>query len=489
MKEESLVFGRTPAQAAAAVLVVVTLFRLCYATWLPMLPDETYYFQWSRHLDASYFSKGPAVAYTIWAGTKLFGATALGVRFFAVLLSAGTAWQLFLLARRWYGDLAGLVAVLLAGVVPLYAVGAVVMTIDPLSAFFWVWAANFFSSALEKNRKRDWILTGFAVGSGFLAKYLNALELVAFACFLLAVPARRPLLRQVGFGSMLAVTLVCISPVLWWNQRHHWISAGQLGDRGHVHESGFHAATLLDFLATQGVVVSPILFLIFLGIAAGAIFRWVKGRLESEGDLLLLFLFLSVFLFYVVVALHIHCEANWPAVSYFSVIALLAGRWVRGSFMAVGRGLVVAGFILGWTLTIALHDTAVLHLPPKIDPMTRTAGWSEVAAEFAQLQRYQQADVLVADAYKEASVLSFVLPDRPFIYVLPHAPPANQYDLWPSFPTAAPHRILWLTEQTSPHKMAGRFRSITPVESIQVWYGGMLLRHYRVYLCQNPAGP
>ena len=489
MKEESHVFGRTPGQAAAAVILVITLFRLYYATWLPMLPDETYYFQWSRHLDASYFSKGPAVAYTIWLGTKLFGATNLGVRFFAVMLSAGTAWQLFLLARRWYSDMAGLVAVLIAGVIPLYAVGAVVMTIDPLSAFFWVWAANFFSSAMKGNRMSDWILAGFAVGSGFLAKYLNALELVAFACFVLAVPARRQLLRQAGFWSMLAVTLVCISPVLWWNQRHAWISAGQLGDRGHVHESGFHAATLLDFLSMQSIVVSPLIFVILIGIAVMAIVRWTKDRMANEGDLLLLFLFLSVFLFYLVVALHIRCEANWPAVSYLSLIALLAGRWVNGSFTTAGRGLIAAGFVLGWVLTVALHDTAVLHLPPHVDPMTRTAGWSGLAADFDQLRQQQQADVLVADAYKEASVISFALPTRPFIYVLPHSPPANQFDFWPSFPTAAPHRILWLTTQGSSRKMEGKFRSITPVESIQVWYRGQLLRNYHVYLCLNPGRP
>src|ERR1700729_917369 len=88
-------FGLSPAAAAILVIAVTTAFRLFYCVWLPMLPDETYYFQWSRHLDASYFSKGPAVAYTIWAGTHIFGGNNLGVRFFAVMLSAGTAWQMF----------------------------------------------------------------------------------------------------------------------------------------------------------------------------------------------------------------------------------------------------------------------------------------------------------------------------------------------------------------------------------------------------------
>src|SRR5271170_5993267 len=147
--------GLAPATAAILVIAVATLFRLGYSVWLPLLPDEAYYYQWAHHLDASYFSKGPAVAYTIWAGTAIFGGNNLGVRFFAVMLSAGTAWQLFLLARRWYDETTALIAVLITNVVPIYAVGAVVMTIDPLSVFFWVWAAYLFSRAVQDGRLID----------------------------------------------------------------------------------------------------------------------------------------------------------------------------------------------------------------------------------------------------------------------------------------------------------------------------------------------
>src|SRR5271163_689363 len=96
--------GLSPVLAVVLLLGVVTLFRFFYCTWLPILPDEAYYFQWSRHLDASYYSKGPAIAYTIALGTALFGENNFGIRFFAVLLSAGTAWQLFLLACLWYDE-------------------------------------------------------------------------------------------------------------------------------------------------------------------------------------------------------------------------------------------------------------------------------------------------------------------------------------------------------------------------------------------------
>ena len=307
--------GLTPAWAAGLLIAAATLVRFFLTGWLPLLPDEAYYWQWSRHLDASYISKGPGVAYTIAAGTALFGANNFGIRFFAVALSAGTAWQVFLLARRWYDEVTGLIAVLLVSVVPLYAVGAIVMTIDPLSAFFWVWAANLFSSAITHGRWRDWLLTGFAVGCGFLGKYLNALELLAFLVFLLALPRRRQWLAQSRFWAMLGVAVFCTLPVVWWNARHGWTTAGQLQHRGGL-DGPFtlHLSTVLDFLGLQAVMVSPFLFFALLVLAVMLIAAWARGRTPAEGDLLLLILFLSVFGFYAVLALHLRDEPNWPAV-------------------------------------------------------------------------------------------------------------------------------------------------------------------------------
>ena len=480
--------GLSAAQAAIAIIAVATLFRFFYATWLPMLPDETYYFQWSRHLDASYFSKGPAVAYTIWAGTKLLGDNSIGVRFFAVLLSAGTAWQLFLLARRWFDDATGLIAVLIAGVIPLYAVGAVLMTIDPLSAFFWVWAANFFSRAVQENRLIDWIGAGFAVGSGFLAKYLNALELIAFLSFVLA-PARRGLLRQRGFWLMLLTAVICTLPVVWWNGQHGWASAEQLGKRGHLDEHGhFQLHTFINFLGNQAGVVSPLLFLALLAAAFNAFkVPWLNQEIgENEGIRLLLALFLVVFLFYTAMSFHIRCEPNWPAVSYLSLIVLLAAfarTWLNSPG---GRIFLCAAFLLGWAETFLLHNTALLPLPKRIDPLERVAGWSSLAGETDRLQKEQHADVLLADGYKEASVISFNLPGKRFVYVMRHDPPANQYDYWPWFSQSEAHRVLWVTDDKSLPEVRLYFARAQPVESVQILFRGQPLRTYRIYLCEAP---
>ena len=485
--------GMSPPVAALLLIGVTTVFRLFYATWLPILPDETYYLQWARHLDASYLSKGPGVAYAIAVGTGFFGANNFGVRFFAVLLSAGTAWQIFQLARRWYDDVTALMAVLVAAVVPLYVLGAVIMTIDPLSAFFWLWAANFFSRALKKRGVTNWVMAGFAVGCGFLAKYLNALELVSFLIFLCAVPARQKYLRRRGFWLMLLTTLVCTLPVLCWNWQHDWIGFGNLMNRGHLgsHEPfKLNPSTFLEFVRMQAVVMSPLLFVAMMASVGICLARKFSRRNSSlnEGEILLFLLFAPVFLMYAVLSWHVHCEPNWPAVSYLTLIVILASHWRKLLLVRKAtQPFIIMAYGFAWLQTLLLQDTSWLPLPAKSDPMSRVVGWKVIAVHLDELREREHADVLIADAYKEASVFSYHLPHQNFIFTLRHTPPANQYDLWPTYPTN--QRALWITGEPTPAALQGEFNSITWLERDIVYFRGKRLREYDVYLCENKPQP
>ena len=104
--------------------------------------DEAHYWMWSQRLAPAYFSKGPGVAFAIRASTMIFGSNEFGVRFFSPLLGAGTSLLLFYLGRRMFNASAALGAVIGLNATPIFNLGAFLMTIDPLSLFFWV-AAMF----------------------------------------------------------------------------------------------------------------------------------------------------------------------------------------------------------------------------------------------------------------------------------------------------------------------------------------------------------
>ena len=155
--QNSLVWGMRPYNRLARGGIGDVVSILVHVPLRPV-PDEAYFWVWSKHFALCYRDKGPLVAWTIALGTRLFGDTVLGVRFFAVLLSAATAFQLFQLARRLYDDRAALWCLVVAASIPLFAIGAILMTIDPLSVFFRAWGANLSWRAYDTGRMRSWLL-------------------------------------------------------------------------------------------------------------------------------------------------------------------------------------------------------------------------------------------------------------------------------------------------------------------------------------------
>src|SRR5437763_14186160 len=157
--------------------------------------DEAHYWMWSERLAPAYFSKGPGIAFAIRVGTALFGANEFGVRFFSPVLAAGTSLLLFYFARHLFGPTAGLWAVIGLNATPIFNIGAVLMTIDALSIFFWVTAMFMFWLALESVERCQgwwyWTITGLLIGLGFLCKYTNAFEIVSVLVVLALVPRLR----------------------------------------------------------------------------------------------------------------------------------------------------------------------------------------------------------------------------------------------------------------------------------------------------------
>ncbi|MFN5154505.1 MAG: glycosyl transferase, partial [Gemmatimonadota bacterium] len=50
-------------------LLGILLLRLIFAATVPLVPDEAYYWTWSRHLAGGYFDHPPMIAWLIAGGT------------------------------------------------------------------------------------------------------------------------------------------------------------------------------------------------------------------------------------------------------------------------------------------------------------------------------------------------------------------------------------------------------------------------------------
>ena len=494
------------------LVVLVTLFRFWYATHLELIGDEAYYWYCSHHLDWSFFDKGPGAAVTIFLSRHLFGDTVLGVRFFAVLLSAGTGMGLFILARMLYGEKVAFWTLIVALVMPLYAVGSILMTIDPLSIFFWTMAAVAFWRAKENQNLLLWILAGGFVGLGMLAKYTNMVELLCFALFCLWSPKQRHQLRRAPFFIMVSTAVAFSLPMILWNYQHHWIGVMHLLQRGDLNKS-WHItpSELLVFIGAQAGVISP---LIFLGVMVSVF--WGQTRVEKQEETRFLqSLFLPLFGLYTLLSLNKAAEPNWPAPCYLAGIILLVGNWdaLKKKIPWVKK-CVLAAFLLAALETIMLHDTFWLHLPTPasckaceaswiekmisayhdlgaLDPLDRAHGAESIARHAEKLAYQQGVDFFISDNYQTASLLSFYLKGHPDTYEPAFDHVKDQFSFWPNyrdqFPVGSKGLFIYLWRYP-PRELRDDFLTIQPLDEAYSTYGDRPLKKYYYSICEGLKG-
>jgi hypothetical protein len=440
----------TPRRFLTLFLGALTVLRLILAGQVELTPDESYYFQWSQHLDLSYYSKGPGIALAMWPGTHIFGATEFGVRVLVPLLSLGTSLLAAGLARRLYGESIAVWTVVLMNCTPIFNAGSLLMTIDPLSIFFWMAALYTAWLALEKSPafSKWWPLTGALIGLGFLAKYTNAMQLLSIVLLLALTPKYRRELRQPGFFAMLGVFLLFTIPVLVWNARYGWVTLHHLGERGGLSEGPrFRPGDFFIYLGLHLGVYSPLIFAAMLG-AIG--WSWRKAALHFKPRFLLAFS-LPLLVMYFGLALKRAGEPNWTAPASVS-LAVLTVAWFHEltAQRKWARTYSMAALVIGATMSLLMLDTDILRsmrLPLSYDADTtaRLRGWrtSAEAIEALRLkfEREQGAPVfLIANKYGTAAGIAFYLRDKhregsghPPIYCPESATFENQFSFWPRY--------------------------------------------------------
>lgn len=447
-------------RAALGVTLAAALVRLLLAALLPLFPDETYYWEWSRRLAAGYFDHPFGIALLIRAGTSLWSAlgldvSALAVRLGPVLAGALATLAVVATARRVGGGEAALRAALVVTCLPLAAAGLVLATPDAPLLAATAGTVYFIVCALQSPSRsaasfRWWIAAGVALGLAFCSKYTAVLLPLGM---LIAVVTRRELrtrLREPGPYVAAVVAALVFLPVLLWNAQHEWVSFAFQLQHGFAASRGSALLRELDLLGGQAGLASPILFVLMV-VAVWRALRSPRDAANSGARGALAVVAVTTLAFFVYSAMRKHVEANWPAPAYIPATVLVAThpwgergrRWLRAGWMFAGA----------LALLVYLHALLpVLPIPPRRDPVAKAFGWDAVAARVvaARVSAPGPGNVLVAaDRYQDASEISFHLargrgaaagtrPDAStFAFAVNQSGRRNQYDLWPGFAAVA----------------------------------------------------
>ena len=149
---------------ALGLVAFALLLRLIYSGQVELLPEEAYYWNYSRHLDFGYLDHPPMVGWLIGAGTAAFGDTEFGVRIGALCCGVIASFFMYRLTRNLFGEPSGLAAVVLMQTLPFFFLAGMLMTPDaPLTAA-WAAALYFLERALIAGRGEAWWGAGLCLG-------------------------------------------------------------------------------------------------------------------------------------------------------------------------------------------------------------------------------------------------------------------------------------------------------------------------------------
>lgn len=458
---------------AAALILGAAAARLGYLACdcpLDLAPDEAHYWDWSRHLDWSYYSKGPLVAWLIRASVAVAGGWSravcgsemVAVRLPAIVCGALLLASLYVLTLQVYRrEWLALAVVGVASTLPIVAAGSTLMTIDAPYACCWGSALVLGHQAVFRGGRWVWPALGLVVGLGILAKYTMVLWLVSAGIFLLATPGRRALLVRPGPWVALGVATVCCLPIVIWNVRHDWVSVRHVAGQAGIRESqGIRCVGPLVFIGTQTA-----LYLVFWFVAlVRALWAHAPWREADESGRYLWFMCVPTLAVFLAFSLKTTEEPNWPVAGYLSGLVLAVGwlseelrrarRWYRRAIL-VGVGVTSCA---GVVLTLLIHrsdlvqplmawcsgpESATGPLPlRRFDPTCRLRGWRALAVAVdqvrAQLRTTGEESLIAGAGWTLPGELAFYCAEHPRVYSLGAAfgDRHSQYDLWRPNPAA-----------------------------------------------------
>lgn len=457
--------------------------RALLATLVPLLPDETYYWEWSRRLEAGYFDHPPGIALLIALGTGLGGATTLGVRLGPAIAALAThlaavGCAFHLAGGGEAGARAARRAAMLVALLPIATLGLVLATPDAalfMAAMVALLAVERALAAPLRTRASLgwWIGAGIALGAAFVAKYTAVLLPMGLVIACLVHPALRRRFAEPGPWLASLIALGMFAPVVAWNAFNNWISFRfQLGHGFTPSARGNPLSRELEMLGGQAGLASPI----FFGLMALVVWDALRdgwrarplskpiqpikepikgsellnfnssdpliGNFNSSDPLIgvasrrfaLAMVALMPLLFFAVSAWRRSVEANWPAMIYPGAMMLLATStrpaatgvwWRRGAWLAAGLLVIVS--LQAWR--------PLLPLAPRKDPIARAHGWTTLAdsVDVARRDPFLEGTVdqfIAADRYQDASELAFHLSGQPTVFALNLGGRTNQYDVW-----------------------------------------------------------
>ena len=462
--------------------------------------DEAHYALYAQHLAWSYFDHPPLVGWIQWPLVSLTSSEGL-IRIVPELLwvlSCILVYQVTLEIHHFIqgrnagyltsslpsANICGLMAVLAIIAAPMPHVLAIGLLPDtllaPLSLGLMYMALRWLIQ--DHFTLGDWIVIGILLGLAGLSKYTAVFT--AFALLLVLISARRKsFISKIGFWLALAIALIFISPVLYWNWVNDWISFKY--QMAHGSGGEWLWRRLGAFIGIQIVVFGPLL------IMGGVIFLKDCMHATKLSIVSLLGFFFIPFIIFASMSGGGGLP-HWTTPAWFC-LAPFAGIGLAKAWSAQHRFLIRAFFILqvalcligfGFVLSGGISSTLI-----KSNPIADLYGWKIAGQKAAELSQATKVNGIAVQNWTLGSRAAWYAKPIP-VFVLDQR--KDQFDLW--FGQLPPGVNILLINWSgmafaAPIGDKSGFERCEPLDSLEIQRFSQILSKFDFSLCSNWQGP
>jgi Dolichyl-phosphate-mannose-protein mannosyltransferase len=416
--------------------------------------DEVYYQAYALHLQWNYFDHPPLVALLIRLSTfNLFFQHEFFIRLGPMICAAAGTWLIFKTGTLLQNQRTGWIAAILYNTSFYTSViaGTFILPDSP-HVLCWLLSMYLMIRILQKKQNENsytlsFILLGICTGLCIMSKAQGVFLWIGFGGFILF--HRRALLKSPQLWLSVALCLVIIFPIYWWNFENHFITYHYHGGR-----IGFWGKPDMDHILQQvlGSVFynNPVNFMLYF-VCLTAL---VKSKYIQLPDCSPLLLWLSFPLIGVLLWVSLFNETlpHWSGPAYLSLMLLAALRLDEQSGTGYpARWLKTAAWVYGSVLILGI--LCIRYLPFRIgssqdkklgtgDPTLDMTGWRSFTPQFESIYladiksgKMKPGSVILSDYWFPAGHLDHYL-CKPFHHNLLVFGPLNNI-----------HHFAWLNQR------------------------------------------
>lgn len=343
------------------LILIVSIVKMIAASLIELGNDEVYYWTYALQPDWNHFDHPPMVGWMIrLTSLNLHWATGLSLRLGSILCAALSTWFIFKTGKLIANEKAGWYAALIynCSVYTGIIAGLFILPDSPQMPF-WTGALYVMAYLFVRNEDQKtgiWLLLGLLIGLATLCKVHGLYLWAGFGLFLLLT--RPKWILNWRLYAAVAVTAVCVLPIVYWNVLNDFITYKFHSER--VTHTTIQWDMLGREVAGEFAYQNPVIFVLLVV----SLIAMLRGRLRFNRKKAVVWIqcmsLPMIFLFWGVSAFN-PTLPHWSGPAYIPLF-MAGGVYLERRSVQIFPGFIkVAGTLV---LVVLIAGVALVNLSP-----------------------------------------------------------------------------------------------------------------------------